>query len=418
MNYLVIQTITFLGTSMMSALQKTILMIFAVVFSTSFSYATSFEVIDRDEDFDAVKRVRKLKDLTSNDSFEGKHFKIVLGKSSKAVSFDSDEDVLLKAATTYYHLTKAREYFVETLKSESVKARSQTTIRIDIKNEYSELGHFAHDNAEPLFNNALTIPAGSDFRDPTYTWGEEIWFRPSKVVGIDDVQQHSSSNEIAGLLSAYRSQVHMITLQRFLAQAMLGELVPNGSTPLETLIRLAGASIIIETAYLSGDYVTGVFSRKSFWLESALVPEIIYHEYAHLALSEDLELSHSSPVNEGMADFFAARIADHDELATDIDDYNTFSGKKAKNKDVYKIQFETTAFANTDFVFGLLWALENVFKGESHDKFVFSLRKSIDSNSNIRDQLLNSIIKQCRKQCDSPNADMLKIYKMLHSKGL
>ncbi len=73
----------------------------------------------------------------------------------------------------------------------------------------------------------------------------------------------------------------------------------------------------------------------------ALVPEIIYHEYAHIALSDSLELTHSTAVIEGMADFFAGKIGGNHKLAMHIKKHNTFSGKNAKRKQQYMAQFET-----------------------------------------------------------------------------
>ena len=114
----------------------------------------------RNKSFHLKEKRVDLPHLTSNNSFEGKHFKIVQGKNSEAIKF-TNQELRLKAATTYYHLEKARDYFVQELNSSYVKSLPQIIIRIDHTNNFSELGHFTNDNLDPQYNNALTIPNNS-----------------------------------------------------------------------------------------------------------------------------------------------------------------------------------------------------------------------------------------------------------------
>ena len=58
---------------------------------------------------------------------------------------------------------------------------------------------------------------------------------------------------------------------------------------------------MLELSIWQSNFIEYLFTRKWYKFDSALVPEIIYHEFAHLALSDNLELSHSTPVIEGMA---------------------------------------------------------------------------------------------------------------------
>jgi hypothetical protein len=153
-------------------------------------------------------------------------------------------------------------------------------------------------------------------------------------------------------------------------------------------------------------------------LETALVPEIIYHEYAHAALSDHLVLSHSSAIIEGMADFFAGQIAKSPKLAKHIKKYNTFNGKNAKKKQDYMIQFEMGEYANTDFVFGLLWELKSIIGQEKGEAFMYELRKSLTTNSSIRGELVEGIITTCEKVCTSPFIDKLNILKALNLRGI
>ena len=407
---------------------KTIISI--LVLSISFSAFT--QTLDRQ--MSALVRTVKnkpvtqdvvLKDLISTDAFDGKHFKIVKGKSNDAIRFVDDEALVFRAATAYFHLSKAREYFVTKLKSNYVQNLPKMVIRIELTNKFSELGHFANDNLEPQFNNALSIPAG---KTPAHfpvekqvQWGDEIWFRPSKKIHLRDLKVNDSSNrEFQVLLKQFRNQVHMQSLQRFLSVAVVAMIEGNTETltSSDSLVRVVGSSVLMETGYQLIDPITKLFSRKWYWLDTALVPEIIYHEYAHVALSDRLKLSHSSAIIEGMADFFAGQIANSAELATNIKKYNTYSGKDASKKKDYMIQFESGEYANTDFVFGMLWELKNILGEEKGEAFMYELRKKLDTNSTIRGELIEGILMTCDNMCESPFVDKLKLLKALNLRGI
>ena len=383
-------------------------------------------VVARDQRFRAQIRQLPLPHLISAEAVDGEYFKVVKGKGEEAVRFDdADRDLVLRASTAYYHLNLAREYFIEKMKSQYVESLPKMTIRIELTNQFNELGKFANDNLTPQYNNALTIPAGKGLESRgVKPWDMEIWFRPQKRVHVDTLKiKGGALGDWGGVLGAFRKQMHMTSLQRFLAGLAQAEL--NRDTPMydnfyswDNVLRTAGTSIMLEAVYQFADPLSRAFSRKWFWLDSALVPEIIYHEYAHVALSDHLVLSHSSAVIEGMADFFAGQIANSPNLATRIKDYNTFNGKKATKNESYMVQFETSDYANSDFVFGMLWDLKKVLGDELAPDFVYNLREKINTNSTIRNQFIEGIIDTCNERCVNPFVDKLKILQKYNSRGI
>jgi hypothetical protein len=381
-----------------------------------------FDVLVRNENNRPVIKKVLLDDLISGDRFDGEHFVVVRGKSDVAIGLDDGPELLFRAATVYHHLTIARKYFINHLKSEYVSKMPKLVIRIDHSNQFSELGHFAHDNLDPQFNNALTIPAGEGLSSRgVKPWGMEIWFRPSKKIHLRDLKTNNLANrEFTSLMSGFRNQMHMQSLQRFLLGTVSALTKEGALSPLasENLVRTVGSSVILETSYQLIDPLTKLFSRKWYWLDTAVVPEIIYHEYAHAALSDHLELSHSTATIEGMADFFAAQIADSPKLAMQIKKYNTYNGKNAKRKQDYMIQFEMTDFANTDFLFGVLWELKNILGEKKGELFMFELRKKITTNSSIRGEFVEGLIKTCDDHCTNPFTDKIRILKSLNLRGI
>lgn len=367
----------------------------------------------RDDNFNAEIEEVVLPNLTSDNSYEGTFFKIVKGKDNSAIRFDESEDLQLKAATTYYHLNKARKFFTDVVKSKYVQDLPQIIIRIDLINVFNEVGHFAHDNLDPQFNNALTVPAGKGYgpRD-IKPWGMEVWFRPSKEINIKDFKGSVEQASVKAALEGFRNQTHMVNLQSFITALL------QGGTVGATNIRLVESSIMIEAIYQTSDIAAALFSRKIYRLDSALVPEIIYHEFSHVALSNHLELTHSTPVNEGLADFFAGKIANSKKLATKIKEYNLFNGKKVKKKQQYQMAFERGEYANTDFVFGLLWNVGQTVGADIENDFVYRLTGLLNTNVSIRDDLINATLETCKAACASPLHDRIKLYKLYHSKNL
>jgi hypothetical protein len=405
---------------------KTKILLFSLILPT-LSFAQSLdrkmEALIRTESNKPVIGQVVLTDLVSSEGFDGEHFKIVKGKTEEVIRFDSDKSLSFRAATAYYHLTKARNYFVNKLKSDYVTSIPKMTIRIEHTNQFSELGHFAHDNLEPQYNNALTVPAGNGLESRgVQPWGLEIWFRPSKKIHIQDLKVNNlEQREFQVLMQSFRKQVHMQSLQRFLSMSIIALISETSSADplsMDSLIRTAGSSVIMEAGYQFIDPLTKLFSRKWYWLDTALIPEIIYHEYAHAALSDHLVLSHSTAVIEGMADFFAGQIADSPELAKHIKKYNTYNGKDATKKKEYAVQFETQEYANTDFVFGMLWELKNIVGEAKGETFMFELRKKVTTNSSIRNQLIEGILQTCDEMCTSPFVDKMRILKAFNLRGL
>lgn len=365
----------------------------------------------RDEDYKAVIADVPLKDLTSDVGYEGKYFKIVNGKSNEAVRFDDSEELQLKAATTYYHLNKARKYFIEVAKSDYVGKLPQIVVRIDLKNVFNDIGHFAHDNLNPQFNNALTIPPGVGYPAKNIpAWETEIWFRPSKEINIKEFQGTVESAGVKPSLAVFRNQTHMTNLNQFLIGLF------GGADP-SSMMRVAGSSLMMEFIYQTSDLAASFFARKTYRLDSALVPEIIYHEFSHVALSNNLELTHSTPVNEGMADYFAGKIANSKMLALKIKDYNLFNGKKVRKKQQYNIAFERGDYANADFVFGLLWNIGAIVGEDVEVQFMNTLTTKLETNATIRDDLLNASLETCKEVCKVPLNDRLRLYKFYNAKN-
>ena len=119
-----------------------------------------------------------------------------------------------------------------------------------------------------------------------------------------------------------------------------------------------------------------------------------------------------------MADYFAGKIANSKELATNIKKYNLFSGKKVRKRNLYRFEFEQKENANADFVFGLLYETENVMGKDVGPQMIYNVRNRIETDSSIRGQLLEGILGACKDHSHHPHLDRIKLLKLFHYRGI
>jgi hypothetical protein len=384
-----------------------------------------FLILDRkDSSTKTIIRKAYLDDLISSTSFEGKYVKIVRGKSSTPISFtDRNNDIILKAATVYYHLGRARKYWIEKIKSTAPLNLPQITVRLEITNLFDSLGHFAHDNRDPQYNNALSIPSGES---PDWVpesnrrnWSNEIWLRPMKKIETKDLPS-LGPNPLTLALSSIEGPFINFSSNRFRQKLLEHIFYPDyapGSIWQDGL-RFAGTIALSKVILESTKKMDSLFSEKYYYLDSAMVPEIIYHEYAHLILSDNLELTHSTPVIEGMADYFAAGMAKKRQVYARVKNRSNANSKDKKSKVKYRHWLENNQFATSDFTLSVLWSLREVLGEEKANEVIYEARKDLKTSSaTIYNHLLNALLKSCERVCNSPFRDKLMMIQLLEKKG-
>jgi hypothetical protein len=121
---------------------------------------------------------RTLKNLISETELDGKYFKIVKGMSSDAVKLSDDPQVVFRAATVYFHLSKARDYFKQIdTDVDFNNLDEKIVIRVDQTNEYSPDNHY---KKKEQYNGASSI--GKSGKLASKEWGREIWFNKAKTI--------------------------------------------------------------------------------------------------------------------------------------------------------------------------------------------------------------------------------------------
>jgi hypothetical protein len=402
-----------------------IISFFLFIQKTSANDLPSFNVLVRqDKSNRTYITSKKLENLKSDHSFEGDYFKIVEGKTNDPIDFKNlDEELILKAATVYYHLNEARRFWINDIKSTTAEKLPQITVRLNIRNQFDEQGHFANDNRTPQFNNALSVPQGETphwvpegRRDK---WDKEIWFRPKKYILTKDLGSPGPNPLTVGiralknpLLNYFQGQFNNQIVEYFFYPAYV-------SRPLyEEVIRYAGTYALMNVILSGSKYADSLFLEKYYYLETALVPEIAFHEYAHIVLSENLEMSHSTPVNEGIADYFAAVQSKRRKVYAKVSGHSNAAPKDTREKKKYSHWDEANRNATSDFTLSVLWDVRETLGDEVSDQVIYESRKFLKTESStISEGLLRALLRACEIKCKSPRRDKLKLYETFMWKG-
>lgn len=372
-----------------------------------------------------------LTDLYSKNAFEGKHFKIVQGTQNQAISTKhQDKELVIRAATTYYHLTKAKQFFTQ-LSPFVMNGLPQITVRIDITTKFNPVSHFVTSMSESAmeYNNALTIPPGDSISQDDInieSWGYEIWFRPAKTVNIDDLGNFKSDDrEFNQALRTLRDKNRQVALQRILSLSLSGQLTSSNTSFLDSsATEVLAATAIIESFYLLKRPLTRMLQRKNYHLDTAMIPEIIYSEFVHLALvhiNPEMRIDRSTPINEGFADIFSSMIGNTPTLAMKIKKYNTFNGKDARKERDYDVIYETNFYANIDFAFGLLWASMNTLNEVESGlgkKVIFDAASHLNFDVNIRDGLIQALLDSTQSLSKNKLVTQMKLLELFRTRGL
>ena len=367
----------------------------------------------------------RTKTITITDNrFENSDFKVVLGKSNDAIQYDDpciDDSIKMKAATTLYHLNRAKQFFIQQIHSPEVKKLEPITVRLELTNQFDQLGHFQNDAKDPQYNNAWSIVGGKEFkRENISAWNREIWFRPEKRIPISEILKAQQEDPLNPILKEIRNVVYPMELQTTLNQGVATTInsAPSAwSNFLTSSLRQGSTLLWLEGGFQVMKLVNRILIPQHYYIDAALVPEIITHEFSHIALSDYIDLARRNPVVEGYADYFAASLDHSPKLAAKILKFNTAISKNGKNKNTFNINYET--MANSDFVLSLLWGIRKVLGEIKTDQLIFESRKYIIAKDvDIRTGLTYALNLACDSVCENPFLDHLKLIQYFEKRGL
>lgn len=427
-------------TTLLPSLNKCFFLLFVITFSSlakSAEYCPKvFNVLEREKGDDYTLVPRNLEKLFCKDSFEGEHFKIVLSTSNEAISFSHEDKALIqKAANVYWHLTVARNFWTNEIKSSYVEKLPQTTIRLNITNAYSSTRQFKNEEQEKNYNNAWSVPEGQSprFAQDSKKWGKEIWFSPMKKIESRKELKSDGNNPLHETMVLIKEPVIESNKNALILQGLYFIVAPaiNQSQLLVEALKRVGTMGVMWGLAETTKHVDKWFIEKYYYVDTAMVPEIIYHEFAHIALSDTMKTVHSVPVIEGIADYFAARIATRKKMYDRLKGFSNNKSKNTNDKSFYHPYLEGAWNATSDFTLSLLWLGKVEFEKQNakrlemgqpklanYDELVHQAHYDLNEDSDIANSLTSALVKACTTTCQGKRAGVNTLNAIFEQKGL
>lgn len=397
------------------------------------SCSTVYDILERQGNRGYQFQRVDFEELDCEKGFVTKDFKLVKENTNEVIGLNGGE-LSEKAANVFYHLKKAKVFWTQEIKSKYVNELAQLTVRLDIKNAFSAIGHFKNLSVVENYNNAWTVPAG---KTPSWApvqdeWGLEIWFSPMKRIPTRELTRSRGNNPVTTGLKALERPV-LNYAERSIRFDTLDNIFEGtlGSSSFQNSMFAHLGTIAITYGLLEAskrmDYL---FLESEYYLETAMIPDIIYHEFAHVALSDNLVPFHSSPVIEGLADYFALQMVGGDSLYHKIRAFSANREKKANTNQHYHPFLELDHNADRDFVLSVLWEVKEEFEGLNAararqgkaplvevDNFVYQARTNLNHSSDIMHGLTRALIKSCQRNCKNGYAGISALHRVFESKG-
>ncbi len=362
-----------------------------------------------------IQEKKTLKDLTDEKCFEGKYFKIVRQTDKQAICLEQDPELVFKAANVYYHLTLAREFY-QNLQIPNSNLDRKITIRIEQDRQYSETLQFRGEMFSQA-NGALTIgPSEDHIAHDHYSWNEEIWFfvkkrvtranplrQAARVVNQREFKNAISGNLLlydfvkvinswtSGQLNAYRLEFHLYSM----------------------LFTVAAVELMPRVISLFGLF------PQVYFEDTAMIPEVIYHEYGHIALDHVFGHKMSSHLSEGYPNLFAGMIAQRDRLAGN--NRGVARGTQAKRANARGLYSLTEEFVQNaafgSFTYALLTDIQENL-GEEGLPILIAALKHLSHQSNLKKDFPRAILRAADEISQNPRAAKLRINQSLKKRGL
>jgi len=339
---------------------------------------------------------------------------VLRGEENTLESVSSwNDDEQLRAQTIHHHLNQA---YGRTLKlgantrlMDLIGRMTHCRVRYDVTSAYNRITHFMS-SKRPIGNLSLTIDAGK-FQGTS--WTEEIWFYRS-----------IPTKKTAGVYSLFQALSEKNFRRAFLGQIAISRsrkwLISQHS---RSLIELIGWVGLFECVLPLLTQASKAIKTESS-LDSALIPEVIYHEWTHLLMSPIFGLRSSTSVNEGYANYWAAKISGMNRLLENTP--REFArGRYARERSgdqrpTYRVEYDDSpAFrASGQFVFTVLMEIESVLGAELGMAVNLEALSSLNEKSDAFYALPDALLKSVHKVAPDSSTALTGVITVLRGRGL
>ncbi|MBT4792118.1 MAG: hypothetical protein HON90_11150 [Halobacteriovoraceae bacterium] len=365
---------------------------------TYYDVQTTAQVRNKDDKIVSAKII--LPDLLAIDELNGKYFRIVSKDTEEIIKIDSTgkNKESLRAATAYFHLTQARLFY----KSIGVEQKELLTVRIGIENKFHKKYHFQDVTRGKMFNDAHTYAEGfgvTKYNIDIAAWGKEIWLRSPKKIAVSDEFKQQHRQLVRSLIPTNTyfdwDMLVLQTLSALVSHNPADYIESTGTS----LMKSYSTNMSIK---LIAPEISLMLTADHFHLDTALIPEIVVHEYTHFIMSDYLPTVENTPIMEGLSDYFATKITNNTKIAFKLGVHGELISERDSQQEVlYNRAFDSGRPGNLGsgaaYVLSVLTLIDSHFKRYERDinyapKLFFEMRKHLTIDSKINDDLSRALM--------------------------
>jgi hypothetical protein len=370
-----------------------VIFLFSPFFVEAHDHKLYCEIIDRNEEGKLVARqVDAQGDLDYN--LMTHHFGpfiIVKGEAEDAKNLATlEKSEQTRVCNLAYHLKKARSFFINELKAPVDSQKSPLIVRYELNKPFDTYEKYDRSGGDRLGcpagvceNNASTVKPSHFFRNKSIpAWDFEIWFRPMNVK-----PQPKQTGQLA-TQDLFESSLGVVDT----AVVEVTKLSSLGVDPkyIDTSHYVSQFKYVLLLTQVVPLFVDFTYSQipSYFGFDASMIPDIIYHEYSHIATADKLPVNNVYTVLEGLANYFASLITDNDVLYDELDEFaKNLSPIKVKEnrKYSYNLEVYNNLIGYDPFVYSYLRLLRRDYSEyfpqddiRIFDRLMFELRHHID----------------------------------------
>lgn len=337
------------------------------------------------------------------------HFKFVEGVAPEPKPWLESKRDWMRILNLAYHLNKARLYFLSNFDVAHLKTGVPLVVRYNMDRKYIAYMHYSDNPKIRIINTSETVPGSGagKVKPGVEGWGPEMWFRPM----VEEELKAPQRPVPPGTEAAIR------TLDMSVQQAVLFTALNSArgfDIDFNQILESSGHFQILAAAQFLMPKVFSIFSQNQTYkmrLDTAMIPDIIYHEYAHVATGDFLIPSWRDPITENLAHYFAAVISGNTGALEIASAYGSkteaFSvNPKARYTEELSRSVDFFGNAHTTLVYSFLWRIRSRMEmgfpphltdgnlaRKLFDKIVFEARKPITTfaDSDPTSDILRSV---------------------------
>lgn len=372
---------------------------FTAPFEEGYGFEKQMDVLTRKGKTSINTKIIKkvLSNLTAVDEFSGKHFSIYYQNEETPVKFShQDKQLVLKAASVYYHLEYARTFWLSKVGVGHLNSLSHVAVRLDM-------------NEESIENTYRTVESKN-----------EIWFGKLKKVDtstMDNYYYAKPAGDLAGLVVDPINSVILSSLNTMTLEKILYPIYAPEHFVLMGMAHVLGM-VVFNVLINNVDLIDRFLGEEQYYRDSAMIPETVFSSFSFLLFQGIFKNRQVNPVTKGLLDFYSAEMIESNRIQKQLAGYSNERLQGFFRTSKYNSLLELDQYGNYDYVFSILQTIKKKFKDNYFSIIMGANNIMVRDNPLIYQDLLSALLQSCERYCHQPFADKLKLREIFQRRGL